>query len=277
MDEFMRNASTIYLLSYFGMIVVVSLLEYFIPQRDAGDTLRLRWLGNISVGVLGVAVVRLLFPLSGLGLALVWAERGWGLLHWLQAPFWIGTIVTLTALDSANYARHYISHRVTFLWHIHRPHHSDQNFDFTTGLRFHPLEAILIRMVDAGVIAALGPAPAVILIVNLLDILEAFYGHANIRVPRQVDWILRLIIVTPDMHRIHHSEVMEESQSNFGNVFSLWDRLFKTYIENPSIPHDQMRIGLAECRERKYLTLPSILVQPFLRETHSQASRSELA
>ena len=264
MDELAVHASTIYALTYLGSFVVVSLLEFIIPRRDAGDSLRLRWFGNVSIAILNFLILRMIFPTLSIGVAALSAKHGWGLFHSMSVPLAVEIMVTLIVLDAAIYAQHYLLHHVSILWRLHRAHHSDQNFDFTTGLRFHPLEGIIATAINLGVIAALGSSPAAVLIAQLTFTIEAFLGHANIQVPASVDLFLRRFVVTPDMHRIHHSEVMVESQSNFGNIFSWWDRLFGTYIEQPSATHERMIIGLPDCRDRKWLTVPWMLLHPFL-------------
>src|SRR5262245_42144238 len=183
MDNIVRHASTLYLLSYFGGIVIVSLLEYIVPRRAAGDTLRLRWFGNISVAIISGTVARLVLPTVGISLALLCAQYGWGLFNRVAIPLWGEIILTLIIVDLVIYCQHYLLHHVPLLWRIHRLHHTDQNFDFTTGFRFHPLEAIMTTAINSAVIVVLGPAPIAVLISQLALIAESIGGHANVCMP----------------------------------------------------------------------------------------------
>jgi sterol desaturase/sphingolipid hydroxylase (fatty acid hydroxylase superfamily) len=264
MEAFLKYAVQAYAFAYFGAVIVLALLEGVAPRRVAGDTLRVRWFGNFAITILGTVLVRALFPMVGVGWAVFCATRGWGLFNQVACPFWLAFIATIVLIDVVNYTQHYLLHRVPVLWRLHRTHHTDQEYDFTTGVRFHPLEDVFATAVLVGATAALGAPPAAVLASQLLSVTVTFVEHANVRVPAWLDRIVRLLVVTPDMHRIHHSQDVGESLSNFSNTFSFWDRLFGTYLEEPAAGQDGIAFGVREFGERKHLTLPWMLAQPFL-------------
>ncbi len=266
MSDFLR-AHSVLISSYelMGLIVLVSLLEIFVPRKPrVGDT-RLRWFGNISSMILGAISVRLVFPVIGFSFATLCAERGWGLLNNVTIPLWIKAAITVIVLDLAVYFRHRMVHHVPFLWRLHRLHHTDDDVDFTTALRFHPLDSVLNVAVELGQIAVLGAVPIVLLVFNLVTNVLDLMIHANARLPRRLDRLLRQVLVTPDMHRTHHSQRMPETNSNYGSVFSLWDRCFGTHVEEPLGGHERLPSGLIEFSHPKHQTLPWMLAQPFLR------------
>jgi sterol desaturase/sphingolipid hydroxylase (fatty acid hydroxylase superfamily) len=269
-EELLKYSSRLYALDYFGLIVVVSLVECIIPRRPAGDTLRLRWASNLGIAILDTFVVRIIFPILGIGIATLAASRGWGLFNQINLPLWLELVVTIAILDLSYYAQHYVFHRVPILWRLHRTHHTDQNFDFTTGLRFHPGESIVTTAAGLVVIVVLGAAPVAVLLSQLIALSISFFEHANLKLPAAVDRVLRLFLITPDMHRIHHSEITRESMSNFGSALPVWDRLFRTYLAEPAAGHDGIRFGLPEFQGRKHLTIPWMLAQPFLPQTNDQ-------
>jgi sterol desaturase/sphingolipid hydroxylase (fatty acid hydroxylase superfamily) len=265
MDGLLQRAAEVYALAYFGLVLVAAVLEWVVPFRPATDSLKLRWFSNITISILDTVVLRSLFPMVAVGWASFCHVRGWGLFNQVAAPAWLAFVLTVLALDLLNYAQHYTMHRVPLLWRLHRTHHSDHEFDFSTGLRFHPLEAVIATAISFGFIAALGAPPAAVFVLQLLSLGVTFIDHANVRVPASVDRVLRLAFVTPDMHRIHHSQNAHEGNSNFANVFSWWDRLFATYVQEPSAG-SEMTFGVEGFADRKHLMLPWMLAQPFLRE-----------
>jgi sterol desaturase/sphingolipid hydroxylase (fatty acid hydroxylase superfamily) len=200
------------------------------------------------------------------GWAVFCRARGWGLLNQVAAPAWLAFLVTIPALDLFYYVQHYTMHRVPVLWRLHRTHHTDQEFDFSTGLRFHPLETIVTTTAIFGFIMALGAPPAAVFVLQLFSLAVSFIDHANVRVPPSLDRVLRLVFVTPDMHRIHHSQNAHEGNSNFASLFSWWDRLFATYVHESAVGAAGMTFGVEGFAHRKHLTLPWMLAQPFLRE-----------
>ena len=259
------EASELYAVEYFGVIIALAMLEWVVPRRAAGDTLRQRWTGNVGIAIVDTIVIRVLFPMTGFAWALFCSERGWGLLNQFAVPWWAGLAVTVVTIDLAVYTQHYLFHRVPVLWKVHSVHHADQEYDFTTGLRFHPLEGVVSTLVLLGAIVALGAPAMAVLVWQLLSVAVSFVEHANVRIPSWLDRVLRIFVVTPDMHRIHHSQNVREGQSNFSSTFSWWDRLFGTYVDQPAAGHEGIAFGLAQFPERKHLTLPWMLAQPFLR------------
>jgi sterol desaturase/sphingolipid hydroxylase (fatty acid hydroxylase superfamily) len=264
MDEVLRRASDIHAIGYFGVLIVVLLVESVVPRRRPADTLAARWFGNVVLAVLDTVIVRTGFPIAALALSLLCLERGWGLLNVVALPAGLAFLATVLLLDFVVYAQHYLFHRIGFLWRLHRAHHTDPDFDLTTGLRFHPLESIVATSVTLLVILGVGAPPLAVLTWQILSTAQNFLEHANVRIPAGVDRVVRLLLVTPDMHRIHHSAAPGESRANFSNMFSFWDRLFGTYLEQPAAGHDQMVFGLTEFAHEKHIKLHWILAQPFL-------------
>ena len=268
-DSFLTNASTTYAYAYFGIVIALTLAEWARPRRTPADTLTLRWSNNFAIMVLDFVVLQTFFPLATIGWATLCSERGWGLMNAGSWPPAAAFLVTIVVLDFASYGQHYLLHRFSFLWRLHRTHHSDADCDFTTGVRFHPLESIFSTSVVFAVIYAVGPPAAAVFTWQILSLAATFVEHANVRIPQRIDRLVRTIFVTPDMHRIHHSQVGRESRSNMSNLFSWWDRLFGTYIDQPAAGHISMILGMQEYSDRKHATLPWMLAQPFLPETES--------
>jgi len=266
METLLKHASTIYLVDYFGLIVVVSLLECIIPRRPASEYLKMRWLGNIGIAILDTVIIRVFFPVLTLGMAALSADRGWGLFNRVHLPLWFQVLVVVMAIDLSNYCQHYLLHRVPLFWRFHRAHHTDQDYDFTTALRFHPIEAILTTAGTVGVVAALGAPLIAVFASQLLTMSQNFIGHGNFRIPARVDRALRLIFVMPSTHQIHHSRDIRQSQSNLANAFSWWDRLFRTYMDPSKTTPETLVFGVDEFLDPKHLTLHWMLAQPFLRE-----------
>ena len=219
MEGLLARASEIYAVDYFGAIIVVALLESIVPRRAAGDALKLRWTSNFGIAILGTVIMKTVLPAFGLLGAALSHQYGIGLLNYVTLPQWMGLVVTVLTLDLVAYGQHYLLHRVDWLWRIHRTHHSDNDCDFTTGVRFHPLEAIITGAIAFAAVTALGAPPAFVFIAVLLETFNGFLEHANIRMPRTLDRLLRLTVVTPEMHRIHHSKAGGDSQTNFGGMF----------------------------------------------------------
>ena len=264
MAGFLAHASRTYALGYFGLIIVISLLEWAFPRRRAGETLSRRWIGNFGILILNSFIVRLLFPLVGAAWAVFCRDRGWGLINHAVLPAWVAVTLTILLLDLQTYAQHCLLHHVSALWRVHRAHHTDQAFDFTTGVRFHPGEAVLSTAAGLVLIALLGAPPLGVLLFEFLTAAIAFFEHANLRVPSSLDRALRLVFVTPDMHCVHHSRAHHEGNSNLGSLFSWWDRLFGTYRAAPDSGHDRIEFGVAGFTDRKHLALQWMLLAPWL-------------
>jgi sterol desaturase/sphingolipid hydroxylase (fatty acid hydroxylase superfamily) len=233
----------------------------------------LRWPSNIGVVILDTALVRLIAPTTVVALALVCETQDWGLFQLLGWPAWATIPLAFIALDLAIYLQHVMFHAVPALWRLHRMHHADQEIDVTTGLRFHPIEILLSLGIKLGSVAALGtPAVAVVVFEVLLNATSMF-NHSNVRMPLWLDKILRWIVVTPDMHRIHHSIVVRETNSNFGFNLPWWDRLLGTYRDQPQAGHDGMTIGIEQFRAPSEQRLHRMLTQPFRDDTRGYPLR----
>lgn len=258
------TGSQAYATVYFGAILAVALVEAMAPARATGPEVGRRWLRNFSLTLLDTAVIRLLLPVAGVGWAVFAAEQGWGLLSLVDLPLWAGIALTVVALDFSYYLQHYLLHAVPLLWRLHRTHHSDIEYDFSTGVRFHPFEALFTAAFGMAFIVVLGAPPEGVMLSQILAVAVSFAEHANVMIPARADRVVRLVFVTPNMHRVHHSVDHVEGNSNFSNMFSFWDRLFGTYVDQPAAGHDRMEFGLREVRDRGQLTLPRLLAQPFV-------------
>lgn len=251
------------LAAFAGIFAVMALWEVVAPRRRQAIGRRHRWPGNLGIVVIDTLLVRLLFPTAAVGVAVLAEARGWGLLPAFNAPEWFDVIVAVVVLDLAIYLQHVLFHAVPVLWRLHRMHHADLEIDVTTGTRFHPIEILLSMAIKLGVVAALGaPAVAVLLFEMLLNATSVF-NHANVRLPERLDGFLRWLVVTPDMHRVHHSILARETNSNFGFNLPWWDRLFGTYRAQPQAGHEAMTIGIEQFRDARELRLGRMLAQPF--------------
>jgi sterol desaturase/sphingolipid hydroxylase (fatty acid hydroxylase superfamily) len=265
--NWLNGETAVRLAVFVGVLAVMALAEAFVPRRHLTLSRSRRWRANLGLAVLNTLVVRVALPLGVVGVALVAEERRWGLLNdpW-PLPRWLSIIVAVVALDLAIYFQHVLFHAVPVLWRLHMVHHADLDFDVTTGLRFHTLEMLLSLAIKMAVVALLGaPAPAVVGFEVLLNATSMF-NHGNVRVPARLDRALRRVLVTPDMHRVHHSVIVRETNSNFGFNLPWWDFLFGTYRDQPAEGHDRMTIGLAHLRDDRATRLPSMLAMPFGRD-----------
>ena len=264
MNDLLNHESTIRLSCFSLILLLMILWEWRQPRRTPSLPRGRRWPANLGIIVVDNVVVRLVFPVLAVGMAGLAADQGWGLFNQLNAPFWPVFIVSLLLLDLAIYAQHVVFHRIPWLWRLHRMHHTDLDFDVTTALRFHPLEIVLSMLIKLAVVVALGaPAVAVMLFEVILNA-TAMFNHGNVRLPLWIDRRLRWVLVTPDMHRVHHSVWAEETDSNFGFNLPWWDRLFGTYRDRPRDGHAGMTIGLEYFRDHRATELPQLLLQPFL-------------
>lgn len=224
-----------------------------------------RWMTNVSMVVISSVCLRVIFPLAAVGIALWAEEAGYGLFNWLEVPAWIAGIVAFIVLDFAVWLEHWASHRIPLLWRIHRMHHADNGFDFTTALRFHPLEIVLSMFWKALIVLLIGAPAVAVLIFEIVLNGTSMFNHANGRLPDALDRRLRLVLVTPDMHRVHHSSETRETNANYGFNFPFWDRLFGTYVPQPRLGHEKMEIGLKQYRGRDSAQLGWSLLLPFRR------------
>ncbi len=257
------SESTLRLAAFIAIMATMAIAEFVAPRRT--DISRRRWASNGLIVAIDTVLVRVVFPAGAVGAAVWAADNATGVFnHWsVAAP--AAAILAFLALDLAIYFQHRVFHAVPALWRLHRVHHSDTGFDFTTALRFHPLEILLSMGIKVALVVALGaPAIAVMLFEITLNA-AAMFNHANLAIPRGVDRALRLVLVTPDMHRVHHSVHRDETDSNFGFSVAWWDRLFGTYRDQPRDGHRDMRIGLEEFRDPARQRIGPLLLQPFLR------------
>lgn len=246
-----------------SVLLLMAVWEWIAPRRRLSVRKSPRWASNLALVGLNALLVRLLLPLSAVGTALLAEQRQWGLLQQLTLPEWLKCALAVALLDLAVYLQHVMFHAVPALWRLHMVHHADLDFDVTTGLRFHTIEILLSMVVKIGVVAASGAPPWAVLAFEVLLNATAMFNHGNARLPRRLDGVLRLLVVTPDMHRVHHSVVPAETNSNFGFNFPWWDRLLGTYRAQPAASHETMQIGVAHLRdERQVERLPGMLALP---------------
>ncbi|WP_417617063.1 sterol desaturase family protein [Oceanisphaera sp.] len=249
-----------------GVLLTMMLWEWRSPRRPQHLGRLRRWPHNLLLVVINTLLLRLFFPLAAVGAALLASEHGWGLFNLLAIPFWLKLVLCLLILDLLIYWQHRLFHALPGLWRLHRVHHADLEFDVTTGLRFHPLEILLSMLLKLAAVILLGaPALAVLLFEVLLNA-TAMFNHGNIKLPKRLDAVLRRVLVTPDMHRVHHSVIPTETDSNFGFNLPWWDRLFGTYQAQPKAGQLGMTIGLTQFRDPAELRLHRLLLQPFHRK-----------
>jgi sterol desaturase/sphingolipid hydroxylase (fatty acid hydroxylase superfamily) len=246
-----------------GIFIVMAVWELLAPRRPQAVARNWRWPNNLGVVAVDVLLVRVLLPITAVGLALIAEAHGIGLFNMIALPAWASIVVSVILLDLAIYLQHVLFHAVPALWRLHRMHHADLEFDVTTGLRFHPIEILLSTGIKLVVVAALGTPAAAVLIFEVLLNATSMFNHSNIRVPAPIDRILRWFVVTPDMHRVHHSILRRETNSNFGFNLPWWDRLLGTYRAQPAAGHDAMTIGIEQFRDPRELALDRMLLQPF--------------
>lgn len=260
------NESTIRLGFFLGVFTLMGLWEMLLPRRSLSVPKASRWVSNLSLVLLNTLLLRLLFPLTGAGVAAFCTANGWGLINHFHVPFVIAIPLAVFSLDFVIWLQHIMSHAVPVLWRLHRVHHADPDYDVTTGIRFHPVEIILSMFIKFAAIAVLGPPVVAVVIFEVLLNATAMFNHGNIRLPLMLDRVLRWFIVTPDMHRVHHSIEIDEANSNFGFNLPWWDRAFGTYRDQPRAGHQGMTIGIhGICDLREVVHLPGMLLMPFRR------------
>ncbi len=243
----MENELTLRLTVFLGLFLLFAIAEALAPRKPRSQPRVRRWLTNVSLTVLNTLLLRALafgLPLLAVGAAIDAGAQGWGLFNALEWPSWIEIVVVILFLDFAIWAQHLITHKIPLLWRLHRVHHADRDMDVTTAIRFHPIEIGLSMLLKIGLVYLLGPAAVAVVLFEILLNGTAMFNHANIRLPLAVDRILRLILVTPDMHRVHHSVHQDEHDSNYGFSLSIWDRMLGTYVAQPKGGHDDMTVGL---------------------------------
>lgn len=261
-----ENEATIRLVAFAAIFAAMLLWELLAPRRPLAIARAQRWRSNLGLMIINTVVLRLLFPAAAVGFALSAEALGFGLFHWLAWPPLLELVLAVLLLDLAIYCQHLLMHRVPLLWRLHRVHHADLDFDLTTAVRFHTLEILLSMLIKWGVILLLGPAALAVLIFEVVLNGMAVFNHANVSLPPVAERLVRALFVTPDMHRVHHSAIVRETNSNYGFNLSLWDRLFGTYTAQPARGHDGMTIGLEQFRDADQVDrLPGMLALPFAR------------
>ena len=265
MEAFIQANEGVIRLSFFlGMLVIMGLWETVLPRRELTVRRWIRWLNNLGLVAFNIVVVRLIFPVVAVGMAAFASEQQWGLLNQLDLPFWLSVLIAVIALDFAIWLQHVMFHAVPVLWRLHRVHHADLDYDVTTGLRFHPIEIILSMLIKFAAILVLGPPVVAVIVFEVLLNVGAMFNHGNVRLPLALDRVIRWVIVTPDMHRVHHSVEDDEANSNFGFNLSIWDRIMGTYRDQPRAGHKDMTIGIHAYRDRKQVTwFSGLLALPF--------------
>lgn len=263
MNEILNHETGIRLGIFAGVLALMALLEAAFPKKQRAQGRGSRWITNLSLIVIDSVALRLALPIFAIGVSVIAADKGWGLLNLLAWPAWIEIIIAIVLLDMLIYWQHVASHRLPLLWRLHKVHHADRDIDVTTGVRFHPIEIIFSMLYKMVCIVILGPAVMAVLLFEVLLNACALFNHANLRLPRWLDLTLRIFIVTPDMHRVHHSVIEKETNSNYGFSLSLWDRIFGSYIAQPKGGHDDMTIGLSEHQNERPASLLWVLALPF--------------
>jgi sterol desaturase/sphingolipid hydroxylase (fatty acid hydroxylase superfamily) len=265
LDTFIHDHEpAIRLASFLGMFGLMALWELLAPRRALTVSKALRWASNLGSVALNTLLLRLLFPAAAAGVAAVAATRGWGVLNIYPVPPLLSLVVAVVALDFVIWVQHVLVHAVPVLWRLHRVHHADLDYDLTTGARFHPLEILLSMLIKFAAILVVGPPVVAVVIFEVVLNASSMFNHGNVRLPAALDRWLRWVLVTPDMHRVHHSVEDDETNSNFGFNLSLWDRLLGTYRDQPRAGHTGMTIGIRDHRSpRQVDTLPGMLALPF--------------
>ena len=267
MDTVSFNAEPLIRVTIFALVLLVMMVwEALAARRPRALPRTSRWPANLLIVLLDTAVVRLFFPLAAVGIAIHAQSQDWGLFNQLELPLWLTLLLSLLLMDMAIYWQHRVFHAVPLLWRLHRMHHADQDIDVTTALRFHPVEILLSMLIKMVVVILLGAPPLAVMIFEILLNATAMFNHANVRLPTAIDRWLRLIVVTPDMHRVHHSIYRQETDSNFGFNLPWWDRLFGSYRAQPQDGHLDMTIGLEQFRTLEDQRLGRTLMQPLRRD-----------
>jgi sterol desaturase/sphingolipid hydroxylase (fatty acid hydroxylase superfamily) len=271
-DFIMTNEMPIRLGFFLGVFAVMALWEMISPRRRLQTSKAVRWANNLGLVFFNSFILRLLFPAAAVGMAVFASEQGWGLFNYIDAPFQVAVVASVVILDFFIWLQHVMVHAVPLLWRLHRVHHADLDFDVTTGARFHTLEMLLSMLIKFAVILLLGPPLLAVVVFEVVLNATAMFNHSNVRMPVTLDRLLRLVVVTPDMHRVHHSVEDDETNSNFGFNLPWWDRLFGTYRAQPRAAHEAMTIGIRTFREDKWCSwLPGMLAIPFVGKVRDYA------
>jgi len=256
---------------FFGIFATMAVWELLAPRRTLQLPKSVRWTNNLALTILNGILVRAILPVAAIGVAGFAADRGMGMLNLVHVSYPWAVVLSVLALDLAIYFQHLMFHAVPLLWRLHRVHHADLDFDVTTGARFHPVEIVLSMLIKFAVILVLGPPALAVLLFEILLNATSMFNHGNVRLPAGADRVLRVLVVTPDMHRVHHSVDPRETNTNFGFNVAWWDRLFGTYRAQPQAGHAAMTIGVEQFRTSRELWLDRMLLQPFRADTGGYA------
>jgi sterol desaturase/sphingolipid hydroxylase (fatty acid hydroxylase superfamily) len=259
----LENEETIRLGVFLGTLVVLAVLEGLAPRRVLKTPKPARWFANLGIIALCTLAARFLLPVLPAAFAVICQKEGWGLLNYFQVPFGAAVFIGVVLFDFFIYIQHALFHHLPALWRLHGVHHTDLDIDVTTGIRFHPVETLLSMGIKLGLVYLFGPPALSVILFEIILNSTSMFSHSNLKLPLAMDRVLRLLVVTPDMHRVHHSVIIREHNSNFGFNLSIWDRLFGTYRAQPEKGHEGMVIGLANFRDPSRLNLLQILVLPF--------------
>jgi sterol desaturase/sphingolipid hydroxylase (fatty acid hydroxylase superfamily) len=247
-----------------GVLLIFALAEIMLPRRRLSCRRPMRWTSNLAIAALNVLLVRAVLPIGAVGIGFAAEMHGWGILNAISLPSWLAAALAFVALDFIIYLQHVMFHAVPVFWRLHMVHHADHDCDISTGLRFHPLEAMLSMGIKCAAVVLLGAPPLAILLFETMLNASSLFSHANARLPLWLDSAIRCVFVTPDMHRIHHSTDAEETSSNFGFNFAWWDYLLGTYRAQPRLSHEMMSIGLTQFPDERVERLPDMLALPFI-------------
>ena len=264
-DQFVMNyEKEIRMGFFFGMLAIIGVWEILAPKRALTVSKTVRWVNNLGLVFFNSFIIRLVFPIAAIGVAAMAQENGWGLLNNIEMPVWLAAVLAIIIMDLVIYIQHVMVHAIPVLWRLHRVHHADPDYDVTTGARFHTLEIILSMGIKFCTIVLLGPPVFAVIIFEVVLNATAMFNHGNIRLPKSIDQVLRLFLVTPDMHRVHHSIEDDETNSNFGFSLPWWDRLFGTYRDQPRAGHEGMVIGIRQFKKAKDVSwITGMLTLPF--------------
>ena len=265
-EGFMTGDALLRLSTFVGVMGAMAYWELRVPRRPLVTAKLPRWVATLSVVALDTLLVRVLFAAGAVGMAAFAAEQGWGLLNRVDWPPWIELALALVALDLVLYLQHVMFHAAPLLWRVHMMHHADLDVDVTTGARFHPVEVALSMLIRLAAVTVIGPAPTAVIAFEVLLNATSLFNHSNVRIPNTMERVLRWIVVTPDMHRIHHSTDRRETNRNFGFNLPWWDYLFGTYRAEPAQGHDRMTLGVEHYRDPGRLALVGMLLLPFVAE-----------
>jgi sterol desaturase/sphingolipid hydroxylase (fatty acid hydroxylase superfamily) len=265
-DSILGNEGLIRFLFFFVILIGMAVWEILAPRRPWTTSKTLRWYSNLGLIFIDTLALRILLPVQAVGMALFAQSRGWGLLNNLSLSYGLEIIIGVMVLDFVIYLQHAMFHFIPLFWRLHRVHHTDFDFDVTTGIRFHPIEILLSMGIKVMAIIILGPSALAVVLFEVLLNATSLFNHGNVRLPIPIDRVLRLFVVTPEMHRVHHSVLIKEYNSNFGFNLPWWDRLLGTYRAQPEAGHEAMTIGLAQFRNPNRLALFRLLIFPFLRK-----------